>query len=507
MWDREQLKVHTDLFAPFVRACKEGVQSAPNAKRRTLLFFPGGMGSKLKRSTQTFVEGKPNASFDYEQVWGMPQAITGGAFKLGMCKQGDEYRDRENYLVIADGAFEFFNSAPHDGLIRWCKKNNIDLFVFNWDWRRPLEETAQFFIGQFWPAFVERMRRDGMPQAAENYSLLGHCFGGMIVNLILRSDSDVARGLKYAITLATPFYGYPGQLHRWFEGEPILNGPDADHRDEMIRIICSLPALYVLHSPDLEVTFPRDEAALRTDQGQTPAYPLLQYPTLDKETKKPLDPWKQQTDADGRVRYPVKKMGFMEAELAHAKGLYRQLASPLSDNRFYNIRGVAKNLFGDDTYGTVKAGWICGDFDPDREKPIHDDVKFPGDGVHPAWSARLASNAPGRCRTLRATGITHMCITSHADFLTELGRILFQSEKFKRIAALPPPDMATQRQVDEYIGWSRGYIDGYKVARRGAAPEDEDIRAAMRARYGDTLDALWRRILEDVFKVPPGARN
>lgn len=508
--DREQLAVHKRALGDFVDAYKQGLQSTRAAKRRTLFFFPGGMASKLKRSKERFAEGA-NTGFHYDQVWGGCEILTGGAFHLGMYKGADGFRDLDDRIIVADGALQFGHSTPHDGLISWCGKNNVDLFVFNWDWRRRLEETAQFFVEQFWCAFEERMRREQIPEAAQNYSLLGHSFGGMVVNLILRTGGRVADGVQRAITAATPFYGYPGQVHRWFEGEPILNGPDPEHQEEMVRIICSLPALYVLHSPDLDVTFPRDQQTLSNDQNQQPAFPLTEYPTLDKDTGQRVDPWKQDTASDGRVRYPT-SAGFMLDELDHAKRVSRLMASPLNDERFFNIRGVTKTLLGNQprehTYGTVRVGWIKPDFNSGQTTPITDTAKFPGDGVQPAWTARLASNAPQRCRTVIAKNITHMLFMNHRDTMQELGSILFGAhETFVPLDDVFPSAMASDREVDEFVSWVRGYVEGYRAAKSGEAPSEDEIGDAMRRKYGDKLALIWRRIIEVVLKVPPAARE
>ena len=46
----------------------------------------------------------------------------------------------------------------------------------------------------------------------------------MVVNLILRATIPSSPTWKL-VTVATPFYGYAGQVHRWFEGEPFSTVP------------------------------------------------------------------------------------------------------------------------------------------------------------------------------------------------------------------------------------------------------------------------------------------
>ena len=68
----------------------------------------------------------------------------------------------------------------------------------------------------------------------------------MIVNLILRKGGNRLDGMNRAITVATPFYGYGGQIHRWFEGESLLNHL-GENKIDIIKTLGSLPASYTLN--------------------------------------------------------------------------------------------------------------------------------------------------------------------------------------------------------------------------------------------------------------------
>ena len=141
----------------------------------------------------------------------------------------------------------------------------------------------------------------------------------MVVNWVLRNH-DVAE-LHRAVTVATPFYGYGGQVHRWFEGEPLFNGLG---KDKIIRLICSMPACYSFQFMP-EPVFTKNQAALAVD----PSYPLGSYPSFDKTTNAVADPFKPTTNG-GRHRYPsASASGFDLQELARAKQLVTQLAAPL----------------------------------------------------------------------------------------------------------------------------------------------------------------------------------
>ena len=343
--------------------------------RQTLFFFPGGMACQLWRSDKKFDAGAPNAKFRYRRMWLDLGTFFGNALKLGMQQDAqDLFRDQHEYIVVADGAVNLGGCTPHDGLIDWCNDNDVDLFVYNWDWRRRQTECAEFFVRKFWPLFKQRLIDAGIPEAARGFSLVGHSFGGMVVKLILENDdAEVARKLKLAITVATPFYGYGEQAHRWFEGEELLNGDGHDVRRKMVRVICSLPGLYVLHYLDWD-TYQRDKPELEADP-----FPLKKYPSTDTTSQQPFDPWQPKSAPDKRVRYP-ESMGFMRSELGRAHSVYKTIAKTNDDPRFFNIRGVRMNgaKTRADTCGSVSCDWVRARFDPDDGTPIYDTSKAPG---------------------------------------------------------------------------------------------------------------------------------
>lgn len=97
-------------------------------------------------------------------------------------------------------------------------------------------------------------------------TLIGRSFGGMVVKLILDAGGDHIAKIWRAITVATPFYGYGGQLHRFFKGEPYLNWYYGTSR--MAQIISSMLGVYTLQFLDYD-TYRRDKGLLEKD----PDYP------------------------------------------------------------------------------------------------------------------------------------------------------------------------------------------------------------------------------------------
>jgi hypothetical protein len=456
------------------------------------------MACQLWRSRRKFRDGQQNPPFRYDKMWLTLTSFLWRARRLGMEKDAAGlFRDKDNYIVIADGAVNFNGCTPHDGLIDWCRSNNVDLFVFNWDWRRRLEDSAGLFVRKFWPLFKRRLKEEGIEQAAQKFSLIGHSFGGMVVNLILRgNDAAVAQKLRHAITAATPFYGYASQVHRWFEGETLLNGDGKDEWVQIIQVINSMPALYVLHYLDAQ-TYSRDGPALANDAE----FPLSGYPHTDADTGAPLDPWTQQSDGKGRVRYPEKTMRFQAAELAHALDVSRRMAAPLSDARFYNIRGVRVDADGkplSDTLSAVASGWIREEFQPHDGCPVKNSrAKVPGDDAQPAWTTRLVTNDPARCITVRDKDLSHMFLMSNAATLRALGDILLAPHAAARaIMPPPPPPFASEREFQEFRDWMKAYAQ-----EKSAKPRtDEEILQAMPEHIRMNLPRIAPRIMEGLMK-------
>ena len=499
--DKDQLAVYERDIESFIARYRQRTPVG-GMPRHTLFFFPGGMACQLWRSDRKFSSSDPNAKLRYdERLWLGLGSFFGKALKLRMKQDRDGLsREEDGHIVLVDGAVNFNGCTPHDGLIDWCNDNNVDLFVYNWDWRRRQMECVDFFVKKFWPCFKRRVTDAGIPGAARDFSLLGHSFGGMLVKLILENgDHDVAQNLKSAVTVATPFYGYGAQAHRWFEGEELLNGDGHEIKSKLVRVICSMPGLYVLHYLDRD-TYERDRAGLESD-----AYPLKRYPSIDLATQQPFEPWQQQSAPNGRVRYPTKAMHFMLRELDYAHGVYKTLAKPNDDPRFFNIRGVRMERSGvrEDTAGSVSCDWVSEDFDPmrDEDKPIADTSLVAGDNTQPAWSARLVCKAdPRRVRTVRSENLTHMFLMNQPGVLQELASIVHGpgAEANTTIRSRDATTFASDEQLKEFLGW----VDDLGKRRHGKPPSEEEIEKDMPQSVRQNMPGIAARIIEDILKRP-----
>ena len=384
--------------------------------RKTIILFPGGTGSQLLRANAPYSSA---ASYYYDLLWVDCELIAGKALHLRM--QGD--LDDNQQIVIPDGPVRFFPFLPYEGFKWWCFWNNIDYFIFGWDWRRDLGLTVKYFLDVFMPIFASRVQGSCIPDPLQNLSLVGHSFGGMVVKLIMNeSTNPYVQLVKKAVTVASPFYGYGGQLPRYFIGEPDLN-PYYGSNKPMTEVASSLQAGYSLLFLD-QGTYLRDGALLAAD----PLFPLAQYPIVDATTGLPVDPYDNPITAGGQARYP-QNYGVTSFKLICGKTISTQVAALLDsaiNNKFFNIRGVQvtdADAVINDTVNNQTWKLIAPNFDPDSDPCPITDYRGPGDGVLPAWSTRLVSTPPANIFTLRGN-IDHTFMMSDAVVLNQLAMVI-----------------------------------------------------------------------------------
>jgi hypothetical protein len=503
--DSEQLRLLRPMITDYIAHAQGPPDPTSPSPRQTLFFFPGGLASQLLRATQAFHEGgTAPRTFDYKVVWFTLDAVdpmAGGTVRdLAMHRDAaGVFRDRGDRIIVASDQIwrELYNVFR-----AWCASNNLDLFIFDWDWRRRLEETVEFFVRTFLPFFQERVLAAGLPDPLARFALVGHSFGGMIVNLILRGNDPLVAGLTRAVTVGTPFYGYAGQVHRWFEGDNDFNGPSDIFKQDIMEVVASMPALYTLHFLD-EATY-RDRA---TQSGLTadPEFPLPAYPSMDAtDATLRADPYNPQTN-DRLVRYP-RTTGFDLAELDYARLQCQLLAAPMPPDlseKFFNIRGVRtesdEQTPKDSTPGRVTWDWIQPKFGSTDPTPIVDSGHVPGDGTQPAWSSRLATNAPARCFTVRGSDVEHMYLMKHRGILDALGSILLAPGAAMNPPSPPPPEPASDEDFIAFMRWlhspGRGKTEWPRL-------DDPALPELVPEEFRDKLPAITRRLVMDVMKRP-----
>ena len=372
------------------------------------------MASQLLRAQTPYQDDGTAQQFNYDNYWLSPLTFLGGALELGMHKQGGGFRDQNDQIVIPSGIVNFLGITPYSQFTDWCELNGLDWFIFSWDWRRRLEDSVSFFFTQFVPLFRSMVQQECGADPMQKFILMGHSFGGMVVKLMLHQNYPaVLANMTQAVTVASPFYGYDGQIHRWFEGEPLLNqiGP-FDVTMPMIKVITSLPGGYVLPYLDYQ-TWLTNQQALKLD----PNYPLPDYPSKDAGTGQPVDPFNP-----GQNRYPT-TTGFDFAELNHALTIYQTVAAPAPaayTNRFFNIRGIQSP--SGTTPGSISWGLLTGPLNP-HASPVSSGAGDPGDDTQPAWTARLVTLGGNQIVPIKGN-IDHMFIMEDNATQAEIALIL-----------------------------------------------------------------------------------
>jgi len=472
----------------------------PDPNRQTIILFPGGLGSRLVRADSPYQDGVSGQVFNYETVWLDCSVLGGAALNLQIANS----IDTENKFILADGYVHFglMNITPYDDFIQWCGERNLDWFVYGWDWRHGLGHTVDFFLNSFLPTFRQRVQDACGADPLANCTLIGHSFGGMVVKLIMNEANPLVDQMKRAVTVAAPFYGYAGQLHRYFEGESELN---FEGKARVTRVVSSMPGGYVLQFLD-ETTFNRDQADLAADAD----YPLSEYPSVDASDGSIADAYNPGTRGS-KVRYP-KNYGFIQNELTLARSVYQQVAAPLSpaaNAKFFNVRGVQfKNgQTLNETINSITWNWISKTFNPETNtSPIKDATVCPGDGVIPAWSARLVSTPAGNVRTLTGD-FEHMDIMNAVDTQTELSKILELPQMMAMVRGKPRKPRGPSKKAiasrKETVKFIRGLHAVRSRHRLDSKLDQEQATRRYLAKYNiSELRQFMGRAFIDALKTP-----
>jgi hypothetical protein len=417
----EQLRVLEPAISEFIVRYNINTVLGPagGGPRQTVFIFPGGMASRLMRAKTPYVPGVANQIFDYDEAWINPFTFLGDARHLKMTRAGSTHSDKWNKIIVADGLINLFGVTPYVLFTLWCTLKKLDYFVFPWDWRRSVAEVSDFFIATFLPFFRDLVKAGcNNADPLQRFSLIGHSAGGMVVNWALRSgDGLIIAGLDKAITVATPFYGYGGQLHRWFEGEEYLNGLGNVFRSGIIKAICSFPGCYAwMFLP--EATYLANQGSFNGD----PNYPLAVYPSVDFAAGGHADPYNPLTNG-AQHRYPsATSSGFDDVELASAKLVVDHLSSPLGAGQAAQLWNIRGDTLAGNTHNRTRWKWVP----PTAPSPINDVDWAAGDGVQPAWTARHVDldAVAGHVITIKSPLATHTTLMSLPETIAEIAGIL-----------------------------------------------------------------------------------
>jgi hypothetical protein len=252
-----------------------------------------------------------------------------------------------------------------------------------------------------------------------------------------------------------------------------------------------------------EDTYNQYKNALATD----PRYPLWSYPSTDAATGAVADPYNPAINGR-KVRYP-QNHGFDMNELMHGKCVYQKVAAPLPSEanlRFFNIRGVQFEG-GRVAYKTInsqKWGWIDPDFDPDAPEPVNpitDVTVCPGDGIIPAWSARLVTTPPDNVRTLTGD-LDHQDLMNAPVTQNELSNILGLEQATATVRGKRILGKVQIAGPTDVLDFMNGLNDALSEAERLGSPRGQAIRRHTRRYSLVQLRALMSRTYIDALKTP-----
>ncbi len=342
----------------------------------TIFFLPGGMASALVQATQSVDQATP--PYSYETLWIAPALFCGGVD--GMRMNGAE--DANRRMTLPSGVIGFDGVAPYDNFERWCRQRTVpfNYLLLSWDWRLPLQSSVDFFTTSLLPRLVTLLQARGVDLSQTEYYLIGHSFGGQVVKLMLNKAGKFVTGLRRAITVATPFYGYGTSEHFYFSGFKYLN--PFYPKSYLSALIATLTGPYVLMFLQ-----ENEYATVGTALSQDPNYPFADYPSLDAAQATEVDPYVLDPD-----RYPPWMDATALTAAAAARAALTKALPQATKAKLHHVRGittqsgkpVAQTIVGQ-TWSTIAAG-----YDPDTAAdPIANPHGGPGDNVVPAWSARL----------------------------------------------------------------------------------------------------------------------
>lgn len=423
---REQLRRMDRTVKVFLERF-QGSRHRLGDEQRTLIFFPGGLGSELARADQA-ADAEPAAGFTYQTAWFDAASIW--LFRGALVLQMNGTFDSLNHIVVADGPLTNILETPYADYFRWCEHNDLDLLTVGWDFRRSLAWNVRFFLHHLVPYIQQRSQGDDPFARA---TVVGHSFGGMVAKgIVNQHDHPFCRLLEKAITVGCPFYGYPGQTERLFKSDPLL-GCSAE-LEETTLAMATMPGGYTLFFLDNE-TYDANDQALATD-GSDGRFPLDDYPSKDLEDPAiRVDPYafeQGRPNQPDHCRYPIRGVQppwpWFENYLQRGREEYRAVARNLDRlvrEKFHCIRGVQtqnRDIIRE-TPGRQRWGWFDTTRSMGEQLVVRSEAEdlMPGDGVQPAWTARLVSQPENNVHTVigeaedERGGLEHGALMDHAE--------------------------------------------------------------------------------------------
>ena len=368
----------------------------------------------------------------YETIWVDPIGIIvrQDALKLEIERN---LHDKDSFVVAAGGPLRIFLSTPYNNFVAFARNSGWNIFVYGYDWRRPLAESADLFKA-FIYEFRARVTKHG-PDPIPKLNIVCHSMGGLVCTTALRDRRFSRLGFHAIVTVATPFYGTCTQHDFYYIGFDLLNRLYSART--VADIAASLPGPYSLLFPPKEV-YVRDAALLG----------LHRYPVRDYTSGIDTDPF----DPRIKRRWP-KRVRDHYAYLDQNKAALIELTKPVDaavQPIFFNVRSSRSKC-------AVELLWkdVDGDsIDPENGQSPINQVLGPGDGTVPFWSAWHA-NAYSRTdnRYELSQAKDHVLLFEHQEVIDVVGSIVSKRKLPKRAPRVPKkaPAVASPKTVNKVM--------------------------------------------------------
>ena len=205
-------------------------QAPAASARRPLIFIPGLLGSRLCRDN-------PSKPAEPQVVWGSVSALPdfptlriteGGPDDVKPCGLIRE-------IVFLGVVVQDVYGPAIAHLEKIGYRNGVDLFIFDYDWRRSVFDNA---------ARLEGFVREKIPNPSQRFDIVAHSMGGLIARVFAQRH-DNASQLARLFSAGTPFQGsakvYVMVEKGWGTLNPLMGGLPAFR-----RTMLSFPSAYEL---------------------------------------------------------------------------------------------------------------------------------------------------------------------------------------------------------------------------------------------------------------------
>jgi hypothetical protein len=360
----------------------------------TVVLLPGGMGSRLLRSTAPYVPRTPFTNTRFYELWlDFAAALRGELREIAMTERGEDFG---GHPIIASGELSsIVKKYEGVGAFFRGKANYVGL---GYDWRRA-PDSEFMYVRSFLRRIADKVMYRGHDDPRRRITLFAHSQGGLVaklfVNDIVERGEDIGGWFERLVTCCTPFYGTLSHLSRYYVGEPfpnIVTGGAA----VVARIVAAVKGPYLLLPAPQRVLEPRF-AALG----------LARYPVRDAAARgTACDPFA----VSARGRLPDYVVGDY---LTAARLQFGQIDAPLPPGvarHIFHIRSNANNG-GDRPFEMLWQVDARGD-DPIRHNGADGGMH---DGTVPFWSARLATTPDENIFDL--SGVSHADAAENATVL------------------------------------------------------------------------------------------